>query len=37
MSFLKKLFSSAYDELWKAVIRSNSDKYNDIELGPQEI
>ena len=36
MSFLKKLFSSAYDELWKAVIRPNRDKYNDIELGPEK-
>ena len=36
MSFLKKIFSSAYDELWKAVIRPNRDKYNDIELGPEK-
>ena len=36
MSFLKKLFSSAYDELWKAVIRPNRDKYSDIELGPDK-
>ena len=36
MSFLKKLFSSAYEELWKAVIRPNRDKYSDIELGPEK-
>ena len=36
MSFLKKIFSSAYDELWKAVIRPNRDKYHDIELGPEK-
>ena len=36
MSFLKKIFSSAYDELWKAIIRPNRDKYNDIELGPEK-
>ena len=36
MSFLKKIFSSAYDELWKAVIRPNRDKYSDIELGPEK-
>ena len=36
MSFLKRLFSSAYDELWKAVIRPNRDKYFDFELGPEK-
>ena len=36
MSFLKRLFSSAYDELWKAVIRPNRDKYHDFELGPEK-
>ena len=36
MSFLKRIFQSAYDELWKAVIRPNRDKYNDIELGPEK-
>ena len=36
MSFLKKIFQSAYDELWKAVIRPNRDRYSDIELGPEK-
>jgi len=36
MSFLKKIFQSAYDELWKAIIRPNRDRYNDIELGPEK-
>ena len=36
MSFIKKIFSSAYDELWKAIIRPNRDIYQDIELGPEK-
>ena len=36
MDFFKNLFSSAYEELWKAVIRPNRDKYRDKDLGPEK-
>jgi pimeloyl-ACP methyl ester carboxylesterase len=36
MDFFKKIFSSAYEELWKAVIRPNRDKYRDKDLGPDK-
>ena len=36
MNFLKKIFSSTYEELWKAIIRPNRDNYRDRELGPEK-
>ena len=36
MNFFKNIFSSAYEELWKAVIRPNRDKYSDRDLGPEK-
>ena len=36
MNFFKNIFSSAYEELWKAVIRPNRDKYRDKDLGPEK-
>ena len=36
MNFFKNIFSSTYEELWKAVIRPNRDKYRDKDLGPEK-
>lgn len=36
MNFIKNIFSSAYEELWKAVIRPNRDIYQDKDLGPEK-
>lgn len=36
MNFIKNIFSSAYEELWKAVIRPNRDIYEDKDLGPEK-
>ena len=36
MNFFKNIFSSTYEELWKAVIRPNRDKYRDKDLGPDK-
>ncbi len=36
MSLLKKLFGGFYDDLWKAVIRPNRDKYKEQDLGPDK-
>ena len=34
MNLLCKLFSGSYDNLWKAIIRPNRDKYSSKDLGP---
>ena len=36
MNFIKNIFSSTYEELWKAVIRPNRDIYGDKDLGPDK-
>ena len=36
MNFIKNIFSSTYEELWKAVIRPNRDNYRDKDLGPEK-
>ena len=36
MNFFKKIFSSTYEELWKAIIRPNRDNYRDRDLGPEK-
>ena len=36
MDFFKNLFSSTYEELWKAIIRPNRDNYRDKDLGPEK-
>lgn len=36
MNFFKNIFSNIYEELWKAVIRPNRDRYNDKDLGPMK-
>ena len=36
MNFIKNIFSSTYEELWKAVIRPNRDIYEDKDLGPEK-
>ena len=36
MNFFKNIFSSTYEELWKAVIRPNRDKYTEKDLGPDK-
>ena len=35
MNFLVNLFSSGYQELWKAIIRPMKDEYTDKDLGPE--
>ena len=35
MNLLIKLFSSSYEELWKAIIRPNRDEYTQKDLGPE--
>lgn len=36
MNILANLFSSSYQELWKAIIRPYRDDYSDKDLGPQK-
>ena len=36
MNFLVSLFSSSYEELWKAIIRPFRDEYTDKDLGPEK-
>ena len=36
MNFLLNIFSSSYEELWKAVIRPYRDNYSDKDLGPEK-
>ena len=36
MNFFKNIFSSTYEELWKAVIRPNRDNYTEKDLGPDK-
>ena len=36
MNFIKNIFSSAYEELWKAIIRPNRDNYSDMDLGQEK-
>ena len=36
MYFLVSLFSSSYEELWKAIIRPFRDEYTDKDLGPEK-
>jgi len=35
MNILANLFSSSYQELWKAIIRPYRDDYSDKDLGPK--
>ena len=34
MNLLCKLFAGSYDNIWKAIIRPNRDKYSSNDLGP---
>ena len=36
MNILANLFSSSYQELWKAIIRPYRDDYSDKDLGPKK-
>lgn len=36
MNFLLNLFSSSYEELWKAIIRPYRDNYTEKDLGPEK-
>ena len=36
MNFLLNIFSSSYEELWKAIIRPVRDNYTDKDLGPEK-